>query len=444
MRKVLVAAVIIVMLVSVCACIGLVLFNFRTMNGTSTIQSIVDQVRGGAPDAFSAETTEAQTFSVSGAAFVDADTPFGNVTITGGTGSQVSVTAQKTTYGDSQSQADANLQNLKVSMTQDGSRVTLRVEDPLADARIQLGQASQVDFTVQVPTETTVSVHTRSGDVSLSGTQGKADLFSDFGTVEVHDVKGGVALHSSSGQVTASGIQLLPSGFGDLSLYSEFGEVSLQDVSLEHVVAHSGSGSVSASNVASTHEIDLSTSYGGITVQGARAVSFKASTNSGEVSLNQVEIKNDLNAHSDFGAIKLAQVNAASYDLSCQSGGISADSAHGTFKATTGFGDIDVSGGSGVNLTMETNSGQIHYSGSLGAGPHSLRSAFGEISLALPATSTLQLDLKTDFGEITSAFQVTTSGTLDPKHLTGSVNGGGATLTAVTQSGDITLEILKP
>jgi DUF4097 and DUF4098 domain-containing protein YvlB len=437
-------AAIIILLVVVCACIGVILFNFRAQGGSFGIPGFTQGIQNN----FSAEATDQQSFPVKGPAMIDADTPFGNVTITGGAGSQISVTAHKTAYGLNQAGAEDALKKLKVTMTQSGDQVTLRVEDPQADSRLhlglQFGQTSKVDFTIQVPTQTTAVVHTNSGDVSLTGTQGKADLNSQFGAIDVNNVQGGVAAHTSSGRVSAEAIHLLPSGFGDLTLNSEFGDVTLTDVSLEHVIAHTGSGSVVASNVASSNEIDLSSNYGGITIRGGSAATLKASTNSGEVSLNQVKVSGALTAHSDFGALRLVQASAASYDLSSNSGGISLDSARGKVKAFTSFGDIEISGGDQATLNLNTNSGQVRYSGSLGAGPHSLQSSFGEIHLTLPAKSALQLDLKTDFGKINTGFAVTTSGAPDGKRLSGTINGGGPTLTASTKSGDITLDAAQP
>jgi DUF4097 and DUF4098 domain-containing protein YvlB len=440
--RVFILAGIIIALVVVCACIGVIFFNFRAQGTSLDIKDITQGI--GNLSAFSAEGTDQQTFPVKGPAMVDADTPFGNVTITGGAGKQISVTANKTAYGSTQAGADEALKNLKVTMTQSGDQVTLRVEDPQADSRLHLGQTGKVDFTIRVPTATTAVVHTNSGEVSLTGTQGKADLNSQFGAVDVNDVSGGVAVHTNSGRVSANHIRLLPSGFGDLSLTSEFGDVTLGQVSLEHVMAHSGSGTVVATNVASSNEIDLSSNYGGITLEGGEAASLRASTNSGEISFNQVKVSGTLVAHSDFGALRLTQASAASYDLSCKSGGISLDSASGAVKASTGFGDIQISNGEQATLNLDTNSGQIRYSGSLGAGPHSLQSAFGEIHVTLPAKTALQLDLKTDFGKINTGFAVTSSGTQDSQRLVGSINGGGPLLTATTKSGDIILDAAQP
>ena len=98
-----------------------------------------------------------------------------------------------------------------------------------------------------------------------------------------------------------------------------------------------------------------------------------------------------------------------------------------------------------AELSEKAKSAQaLAYAGSLAGGPHTLKTDFGNIRLALPEKPALTLALKTAFGQIKSTFPITTSGELKDDHWQGAINGGGASLTARTSSGDVSLEILNP
>jgi DUF4097 and DUF4098 domain-containing protein YvlB len=123
------------------------------------------------------------------------------------------------------------------------------------------------------------------------------------------------------------------------------------------------------------------------------------------------------------------------------------DGAKNEIKAYTDFGNITIQNADSVTLDLKTNSGTIEFSGSLGEGPHLVNSDFGEISFALPADSKLNVDLKTDFGKISSDLPITVtlteSSNSDKDQIAGSINGGGGTLTAATNSGNIKITAIK-
>jgi DUF4097 and DUF4098 domain-containing protein YvlB len=103
---------------------------------------------------------------------------------------------------------------------------------------------------------------------------------------------------------------------------------------------------------------------------------------------------------------------------------------------------VDVSAEDAI-VTLISKNGKVSFSGTLMEGEHTLQSDFGDIKLTLPADIGLNFDLKTDFGKIKSDLPVTISGDIDEKHWVGTVNDGGAKLTASTQNGNITIQTTK-
>jgi DUF4097 and DUF4098 domain-containing protein YvlB len=353
-------------------------------------------------DSVSAGADEEQHFTVSRPAVLSVENAAGDVTVTGGEGDEIVVAVHKTAWGPTQAEAEAALAALKVTITQNGNAVTVRVEQPEKIVIAGSSRSDTVDFTITVPSETAVSASTNFGDATLSGTTGKADLKTSFGAVNAQDVKGSVTAESSSGAIEAKRVG------------------------------------------AEGQTLKLETSFGKIVLEDAVAAEASLNSDSGEIELTRVEATGAVSAKSNFGAVTLEQVAAETYDLDTNSGKITVHGAHGAVKAHTDFGDVEVTEATDADLDLSSNSGSIHFSGSLGNGPHTLTTGFGGIQLSLPDGAALTFDLKTGFGKIKSAFPITTSGDLENDHWRGTINGGGASLTAQTNSGDISLEVLNP
>jgi DUF4097 and DUF4098 domain-containing protein YvlB len=390
-----------------------------------------------------AEATEQQSFQVEGPAALDLENVFGDVQITAATDEtqkEIQVTAHKVAWGSNQGAAEAALEELKVIMTQEGDRLTVKVEFPELVNRLRDKNGYQVDFTIVAPVETTVLAHTSSGEMSLAGTQGSADISSNFGEVRATGLAGALKASSNSGRITAQDIQ---AGAGRIELGSDFGAVTLKNAAAGNVTAHTSSGSVELTSVTAGSELEATTDYGGITIRTGKAGSLNATTSSGAVELVDLQVTGSLTAHSSFGDIRLTKAFGATYDLSTDSGSVTVDGTRGTLKASSGFGSIEVTHGDLANIDLETNSGKVYYQGSLGDGPHRLSSDFGDIRLVLPDGSAFTFDLETGFGSIDSDFPIAIDGKPAEKHWQGTVNGGGCSLDATTQSGSITIEQLS-
>ncbi len=163
------------------------------------------------------------------------------------------------------------------------------------------------------------------------------------------------------------------------------------------------------------------------------------------MSLTKININKQIFVKDDFGDIELNQAFASSYDLHANSGAISVDGAKGKLKVDSDFGDITINNAQSVTLAVETNSGTVEFSGTLGVGPHFIKSDFGGIDINLPADAKQTLDLKTDFGKIKSDVPVTVTLNGDSNsngdHVVGDINGGGEQLTVQANSGNINIKV---
>jgi DUF4097 and DUF4098 domain-containing protein YvlB len=160
-----------------------------------------------------------------------------------------------------------------------------------------------------------------------------------------------------------------------------------------YLEAGSGSGNVTDDGVGENAK--LSTGSGNIHATGLHG-GFSVNTGSGDVYVEQTGA-GDVKAETGSGNIELKNVN-------------------GGLRAQTGSGDIKASGSPAAEWKLGTGSGSIEL---------------------WPGSAGLTLDASTGSGKITSDREMTVQGSFDRHHLTGKINGGGATVRVETGSGDI-------
>jgi DUF4097 and DUF4098 domain-containing protein YvlB len=400
-----------------------------------------------------ATAEETKTLNTDGPLTLKVQDDAGDVTIVSGRVDNVIVKAVKTGSGRTQADAEKDLKNIQYQIKQDGNTITITYKRE--DLNID-NNADTVDFTMTVPLEATTSVdagsniitipskatidvNTGFGDVSVSDINGDVNIVNNFGQVTVLNIEGGLAADSKSGQVDATSIN---AGEENIELSSGFGTVSLERASGKDITLNSNSGVLKMNDVRASGNMKMSTDFGDISWSTGLAKLLDVETKSGKVTLDKITLDAALTVKSDFGEVSLEQVQATSYDLQTNSGSITVDGASGKVKAHSGFGSVTVKNADSVTLDLNTQSGPVDFEGSLGNGPHTIHSDFGEISLSIPADSALNVDLQTDFGTIKSEIPITVvlSGDIQKSHQTGTMNGGGDQLTVGTKNGSISIQ----
>lgn len=365
----------------------------------------------------------------------------GDVTVTGADVDTVQVKVVKTAYDSTQARADGEVKGIKYTIEQTGSTITLKYELP--KSMNFSNNINTVDFIVTVPHEVTVDVNGSTGEVSVASTKGNVDIKNSFGDVTIEDIEGALSAKTNSGEVNATSIV---AGSENIDLSSDFGGVTLKKAGGKDIILDSNSGTITLSEVRATGDLTTNTDFGNTKFENGSADSLHIETNSGEVSLVKINITKEIFVKDDFGDIELEQALAASYDLHVNSGAITVDGAKGKLKADSDFGNITITNAQSVTLTIETNSGTVEFSGSLGVGPHFIKSDFGGIDISLPTDTKLTVDLKTDFGTIKSDLPITivlngSSSNSNSDHIGGSINGGGEQLTVQANSGNINIKV---
>ncbi len=177
----------------------------------------------------------------------------GDITVTGGSGDEVSVEAVKRTRGD----------------RDELSRIEIIVEDRAGHVDVRtnhLGRTDHVsvDYTVTMPASASVEVASVSGSVKISSVKGSVRATSVSGTVTATDTPKLESAKSTSGNVSVSGL----STDGDVSAGSISGNVVLKGVKARGLELGSVSGDVLISD-ATCDRVTAKSVSGGIEYSGA-------------------------------------------------------------------------------------------------------------------------------------------------------------------------------
>lgn len=429
MKRTLVIILLVLALLFVLAGIGIVaIFTINNVGGYLEEQSRV-----------TVTAEESQSLEVEeGPVSLIVNDEAGDVAVTGGEGDTVEIQVVKTGNAPTLTRAELDLENIEYSVNQDGNQITIMYTID----HISTNHIDTVDFIITVPDETSVDIETGFGEVSVSNIIGDAMIKNDFGDVTIDNIEGALSVNSQSGTMEISAVT---AGVQDIEVDSGFGQVTLEQISGRHINITSSSGNITLNNVRATGDLNTNSEFGDTSYENGSSASLGIETKSGKVSITKVNVRNELKIASDFGEIELVQAMAGSYDLHTNSGSIEIDGAQNRLKADTDFGGIDIINAETVTLDLNTQSGTIAFNGTLGAGPHTIYSEFGQIDLSLPVDSELDVSLETDFGNVSSEIPITVilDGKLDRKRQEGTINGGGDSLTVQTKSGDINITAIE-
>ena len=175
------------------------------------------------------------SFSVSDGTTVVIEAGDGQVDIVGIAGAtEIKVAAEVQTWGNSESQAQGNLNNVDLIMEQSGNEIKLihnpqdtnsihRLESGGFGYGIEIGRNDRVNFVVEVPLLTNLDIHMDDGNVVINNVEGSIEFYSDNGDVMMDSFVGSVDVHTDDGDIYFTG-QLVGSTH---SIVTDDGDVEL-------------------------------------------------------------------------------------------------------------------------------------------------------------------------------------------------------------------------
>jgi Putative adhesin len=273
-----------------------------------------------------------KTFQVSGAVNLEVQTHSGDIIIRSGPAGSVSIRG-KIFVGDhwlfGSRHADVSDIEQHPPLRQDGN--TIRID------YVNMRDIS-VDYEITVPEDTTIRSHSGSGDQTIEGTRGNADLQSGSGDVKLSRLTGEIRLQTGSGNVRAREIS------GPVRGGAGSGDIELEEMGSGDIDLHTGSGNITARGIQGAFRAEAGS--GDITAEGTQTGEWEVRTGSGNVHVR-------LPANAAFDA-----------NISTSSGTLDVDApltmtvqgrVQDTRKSIVG----KVRGG-GPLLSLRTGSGDIH------------------------------------------------------------------------------------
>ena len=195
-----------------------------------------------------------------------------------------------------------------------------------------------IDYEITVPTEATVRTKSGSGDQTIEGTRGNAELQTGSGDVRLTNLQGEIRVQTGSGNVRAQQVA------GTVRGGTGSGDVEVEEAGPGDVDMHTGSGNITARGVQGSFHGE--TGSGEITAEGKPSGTWDARTGSGNVRLR-------LPSNAAFDA-----------DISTSSGSIDVGApVEMTVQGRIGDSHKAIHGkvrGGGPLLRVHTGSGDIH------------------------------------------------------------------------------------
>jgi DUF4097 and DUF4098 domain-containing protein YvlB len=244
----------------------------------------------------------AETYKVGPDPALDLTHIAGDVRVITGRNNEIKVEALKRVRHRNLEEGKRLLGQLRVEVTQVGSRIEVRTVYPRTNGG--RGISSNIDYTITVPVSAAVSVKTVSGDVSVSGVRGE---------VRAETVSGDVDATSTPNLALAKAVS---------------GDVRARDIgAATNLVLGTVSGTVIASAL-KVRTLDAGSISGDVQLSDLQVERLTAKTVSGDIGFDGGLARGgryEFNAHSGTVRLVLANVSGFELDASTFSGSIRTD-----------------------------------------------------------------------------------------------------------------------
>ncbi len=210
-----------------------------------------------------------KTFQVSGPVDLEVQTHSGDITVRTGPSGSVSIRG-KIYVGDhwlfGSRHADVSDIEQHPPLRQDGNSIHI---DYVSTRDIS------IDYEITVPEDTTVRTRSGSGDQTIEGTRGNADIQSGSGDVKLSRLTGEIRLQTGSGDVRAREISgAIRGGAGS-------GDIEVEETGSGDIDLHTGSGNITTRGIQGAFHGEAGS--GDITAEGTQTGAWEIRTGSGNV-----------------------------------------------------------------------------------------------------------------------------------------------------------------
>jgi len=346
------------------------------------------------------------------------ESKFGEVRIHGENGREARITATIRAQAGSQSEANKNVEEIKIEVSQDAEGIKVKTVYPEEHLLLRIHKGSySVDYDIAVPVDAKLWVRSGFGNLEVRGVQGWADienghgqltsrdsgstkLVNSFGSVEATGATGNLWIVNNNGSVQVSAVKgavdvkdrfasiTVSNVEGAVTISGGNGPVELADAgtstvtnSFGPVTAKNIHGNLTVNNNNGLIEID--TVQGSATLTGSfGSINFANVT--GNVKCNSANGKvkggrtgNDAYVKTTFGEVSLEQIGGA-VTVENSNGNITAKEIKGKAEFSTSFGSIEASG---LRKGVKATTGNGHISLTDAGGDAYVKTSFGSVNV---------------------------------------------------------------
>lgn len=313
-------------------------------------------------------------------AAIEIQNPRGDISITSGEGSEISVNAHEVAFADSDQEAHKIFDSEAAHLTVSGGAVLVKSNS---------NTSGRLNLTIVVPKSAKVTVDAGHGDLTAAGLGNGLNLTAGHGDVHLSAIDGSVQAH-------------FPNGRHDFS-------------------AHHVNGDLTADG--DVNDLTLSEVKGKV-------------TQSGEI-LGDVHIENTagpIHLHTSVTDLQVANLIG---DLTLNSDDLRVTEAKGQVRVTTHAKDVDLNEIYG-DSTVEDRDGRISVEPA-GNFAVDAKNSKGDVELTLPSTASASVSVHTHNGDIMSDFPMPTSDD-ENKSANFQIGGGQARIQLNTENGDVRIK----
>ncbi len=244
---------------------------------------------------FTAEETVTQSFTPGAAPRVVVEMFNGGIDVVTADDNTVKVDVTKRGGGMSQQDAEDDLKNVEVTMTQDGD--TIRVVAKRLDQRVDIGN-SGASAKLRVPEGTMLDLRSSNGSIVSAGSVGDVKARTSNGPIDMRSARGQLDLSTSNGPITING------GGGLLNVETSNGRI---DITADNVVVigRTSNGGFRFTGSLAPGRSEMRTSNGGmdITLPADAQFIIDAETSNGKINSDFAVTSQDFSDNHLYGTV---------------------------------------------------------------------------------------------------------------------------------------------
>jgi beta-lactamase regulating signal transducer with metallopeptidase domain/DUF4097 and DUF4098 domain-containing protein YvlB len=201
---------------------------------------------------------ETMTTPLSPGSVLDIKSKDGNVTVQGSDTDQCSVTSAFTIKTPSMDQTKDLSKKISLQTTPGNKKLTLKTIGP---GKMPPNHTYYVDLNINVPRNTTVTLHKEDGDIRITNLEGQIQIGSEDGNITCENVTGDTSLTSEDGDITYKNIT------GNARINSEDGNVKIMASHLTQLYIKKADGNIHCDQISG--DCDVSIEDGNVTISYA-------------------------------------------------------------------------------------------------------------------------------------------------------------------------------